>query len=110
MSKRKGGDDGVHAQVSSLKRKHQQEAVLAGEATNGSLFWSKKVEQDIRSGAASLDAQELERERNAELERVRARRCGQPRPRCTALATTCKVLALNQPQAAAAAAAAARPT
>ena len=76
MSKRKGGDDDVHAQVSSLKRRHQQEAVLAGEAASSSLFWAKKVEQDIRAGAAGADSQQLERERNAELERVRARRCG----------------------------------
>ena len=74
MGKRKGDDDDIQHQISSLKRKHQQETVLAGDESGGSLFWSKKVENDIRSGAAAQDAQQLAREREAELERVRARR------------------------------------
>lgn len=66
----------VRHTVNSLKRKHQQEAVLAGEDGAGTLFWGKKVEQDVRSGAgASVDKEQLAREREAELQRVRARRC-----------------------------------
>jgi hypothetical protein len=71
-------DDGdVRHTVDSLKRRHQQEAVLAGEEAPATLFWSKKVERDLKSGAsAKFDAQQLAREREAELQRVRARRCG----------------------------------
>ena len=69
-------DADVRHTVNSLKRKHQQEAVLAGEDGPSTLFWSKKVEQDVKSGAgANTDKNQLAREREAELQRVRARRC-----------------------------------
>ena len=59
-----------------MERKHKQEAVLAGEEGPGSLFWTKKVEQDVKRGAeAHVDTSELAREREAELQRVQARRC-----------------------------------
>lgn len=68
-------DEEVRHQVGSLKRRHQHDAVLAGDE-GGTLFWSKKVEQDIKSGigTTNLDSRELAKEREAELQRVRARR------------------------------------
>ena len=70
-------DDDIRHKVRSLERKHQQEAVLAGEDGPDTLFWSKKVERDMQSGAgtAAVDSRELAREREQELQRVRARRC-----------------------------------
>lgn len=68
--------DVKHA-VRDLKRKHQQDAVLAGEEGGSTLFWDKKVEQDLRAGARpdTWDPQQQARERELELLRVRARRC-----------------------------------
>ena len=68
----------VHQRVRELKRKHQEEAVLRDEGEEGSstIFWSKKVEHDIKNDkAVRIDDEALRREREAELERVRARRC-----------------------------------
>lgn len=68
----------VQRQVRDLKRKHQEEAVLrdAGEQDGSSIFWSKKVEQDLKQGkSVRMDDDGIRREREAELERVRARRC-----------------------------------
>lgn len=68
--------DVKHA-VRDLKRKHQQDAVLAGDDEGSTLFWTKKVEQDLKTGtkADAWDPQQQARERELELLRVRARRC-----------------------------------
>jgi hypothetical protein len=69
----------LHQRVRDLKRKHQEEAVLrnGGEDDGGStIFWSKKVEQELKQHKVLRpDDEALRREREAELERVRARRC-----------------------------------
>lgn len=67
----------LHRQVRELKRKHQEEAVLRNDGQeDGSIFWSKKVEQDLKHDKmVRLDDETVRREREAELERVRARRC-----------------------------------
>lgn len=68
----------VHRQVRDLKRKHEEEAVLRNDGEEGSsaIFWSKKIEQDIKHDKAiRVDDNTIRREREAELERVRARRC-----------------------------------
>jgi hypothetical protein len=68
--------DSVKHQVHALKRKHQDETALDAEE-GGQIFWSKKVEHDLVHGKRNVEsARQLEAERLAELERVRARRCG----------------------------------
>jgi hypothetical protein len=73
-------DTNVHRQVRDLKRKHQEEAVLRNDGEehgNSTIFWSKKIESDLKHHkVVRVDDEVLRREREAELERVRARRCG----------------------------------
>ena len=74
----RSGDEDIDVvkKVTDLKRRHQHEAVLAGDDDPGTLFWSKKVERDLKSGGGQgqVDVRELAREREAELQRVRMRR------------------------------------
>ena len=68
----------VHRQVRDLKRKHQEEAVLRDEGEEGAsaIFWSKKIQHDITNDKmVRIHDELLRREREVELERVRARRC-----------------------------------
>jgi hypothetical protein len=77
MGKRKENDsEDVHHQVNLLRKKHQQAALLSGDDPSHTLFWTKKVERDVKqgSGQPSLEPQHIARERERELERVRARR------------------------------------
>jgi hypothetical protein len=76
MGKRKdSAEDGRH-QVNLLRKKHQQAALLSGDDPSHTLFWEKKVERDVTKGRvqANLEPLHLARERERELERVRARR------------------------------------
>eukprot|EP00892_Ulva_mutabilis_P006653 jgi/Ulvmu1/435/UM001_0442.1 len=63
------------SQVRELKRKHREQAILSGNPEDTGIFWDKKVERDLKQHkAVQLDDASLRREREAELERVRARR------------------------------------
>lgn len=65
-------------QVRELKRKHREKAILSGNAEDSGIFWEKKVERDLKQHKAfQEDDASVRREREAELERVRARRCVQ---------------------------------
>jgi hypothetical protein len=81
FSRVKGGmpDTSVHRHVRDLKRKHEEEAVLRNDGEehgSSTIFWSKKIENDLKHNkAVRVDDEALRREREAELERVRARRC-----------------------------------
>jgi hypothetical protein len=74
MGKRKeNGSEDVHHEVNLLRKKHQQAALLSGDDPSHTLFWTKKVERDVKQGSGQPSV-DLARERERELERVRARR------------------------------------
>lgn len=65
----------AHSQVRELKRKHREKAILSGNPEEAGFFWEKKVERDIKQKKGyQEDDESVRREREAELERVRARR------------------------------------
>lgn len=63
------------SQVRELKRKHREKAILSGNPDESGFFWDKKVERDLKQNkVVQGDDDAVRRERDAELERVRARR------------------------------------
>lgn len=65
----------ANSQVRELKRKHREKAILSGNPEDAGFFWDKKVERDIKQKKGfQEDDDAVRREREAELERVRARR------------------------------------